>query len=62
MSKYYYDEFKVFEEAWSKFWVKHRVTNDPYEAMIVLKVKRRISEIHDLIKMLYEHKYGGMDT
>ena len=48
----YYEEFRPFEEAWNKFWLKHKSTGDPCEVEIVLQIKRRIAEIHDLIKKM----------
>ena len=48
------DEFKLFEEAWNKFWTKHKRAKNAREAEVVLQVKRRIADIHDLILELRE--------
>jgi len=57
------DEFKPFEKAWNEFWLKHKNTESPEEAEIILQIKRRVVEIHDLIlrlkgKRLRPTEYG----
>jgi len=56
MNKNAQRDFEPFKNAWNTFWKKHKSSKTIKEANIILKIKSKIIEIHDLIQMLHKGK------